>query len=249
MINAIIVDDEERGIVALQKLIERYCEGINIAGVARNIETAAELIRNLKPYVVFLDIEMPGGNGFALLDMFEKIDFEIIFVTAFHEYAVKAIRFAALDYLLKPVKIEELQAAVKSLEKKKGKESNAAGYSLLQQSMNSINAFNKIILNTSSNYFFVNLEDILYCKAEDNYTWFIMKNNDKHMISKQLKEYEELFGDHNFFRIHKSYLINMNQVIKVNKKEGASVVMANKDELPVSFRKKDHFFDLLKSFQ
>lgn len=244
MLNVIIVDDEERGIIALEKMIANYCPDLKVCGTARDITSAAALIRKEKPDAVFLDIEMPSGSGFDLLNMFEEIDFEIIFVTAFHEHAIKAIKFAALEYLLKPLNIGELKAAAEKLKKKKSK--NTEGYSLLKQSINSPNPFQKIILNTASNFFFINLEDIIYCKAEDNYTWFVMKNDERYMVSRQLKEYEELFGGHNFFRIHKSYLINMNQVVKVNKKDGASVVMANQEELPVSFRKKDDFFALLK---
>lgn len=244
---AILVDDEERGLSALNKLIENYCPQITVMALATSAAQGASLIRQLRPDVVFLDIKMPAANGFEMLRMLDEINFEIIFVTAHQEYALKAIKFAALEFLLKPVKISELQEAVEKLGRKKQTAGTGVSrYSFLKESVNGANQFNKIILSTAEDFHFISLEDIIYCQAEDNYTRFMMSNGTRHLVSKPLKEYEDLFGAHNFFRIHKSYLINMNHIEKVIKKDGAMVLMSNKEELPVSFRKKETFFSLLK---
>jgi two-component system, LytTR family, response regulator len=242
MVNAIIIDDEERGINALQQLILKYCSGLNVAAVAMNIHDGADLINEHKPDVVFLDIEMPGGNGFQLLEKFDKINFEIIFVTAYNDYAIKALRFSALDYLLKPVKIEELQNAVERLKNKQSFNQNKIQH--LKSSLADGNPFNKIVLSTTGGYCFVKIADIIYCEADENYTHFYLKDNIKHTASKPLKEYEELFERHNFYRTHKSYLVNLNQIEFVNK--DSWVIMSNRKEVPISFRKRAEFFQLIK---
>ena len=244
MIRAIIIDDEQPGVEALCELIKRYCPEIYVSGTALNVTAGANLIRQHKPDVVFLDIEMPEENGFRLLEQFTNIDFEVIFVTAYNEYAIRALRFSALDYLLKPVNIEELQNAVHRLRDKQGR---MPGYDRLQHLKDSVaesNPFHKIVLSTVAGYYFVNIADIIYCEADENYTHIFMEDQGKHTASKPLKEFSELFESHNFFRIHKSYLVNMNKVAFVNK--DLQVVMNNTKELPVSFRKRTEFFNLLK---
>lgn len=245
-IKVIIVDDEQRGITAMQKLLERYCEQIQVVAVANNINDAENKIRMLKPDVVFLDIEMPGGNGFKLLDKFDVIDFEVIFVTAFLEYAITAIKVSALDYLLKPVKILELQLAIKKV-----KEAIANKQKIQQDAnltTNNYNPLKKIILTTVEGYYPVRLEEISYCKANDNYTHFYMQNGKHHIASKPLKEFEQTLSYYNFFRIHKSFLINMDHIELVNKDNGGvTVIMDNRDELPVSFRKKEEFIEKLRT--
>lgn len=243
MIKAIIIDDEERGVDVLTGLISRYCPGVDIAGTATDIATGTSLIRQHKPDVVFLDIEMPGKSGFELLEQFGNIGFEVIFVTAYNEYAIRALRFSALDYLLKPVDIDELQAAVQRLKDKQ----HSSGHDRLHHLKDAVagsNPFHKIILSTLTGYYFVNIADIIYCEADENYTHIFLENQVKHTASKPLREFNELFNSHNFFRIHKSYLVNMNKVAMVNK--DMQVVMNNKTELPLSLRKKAEFFNLLK---
>jgi len=245
-IKVIIIDDERRGITALQKLLEKYCEHITVIATADNISEGEKIIRNLQPHVVFLDIEMPGGDGFKLLEAFEKIDFEVIFVTAFQEYAIKAIKFLASDYLLKPVKISELQETIRkvrgNLVKRQPKQITRSS------SDNNSNSFNKLILTTLEGYYPVSLEEITYCRADDSYTHFYMQNGKHYIVSRQLKEFEQTLSAYNFFRIHKSFLVNMNHIELINKADGGiTVVMNNKDELPVSFRKKDEFIGKLKT--
>ena len=241
--NAILVDDEERGIVALKGLLNRYCTEITIVSSATDIFTAAALIRKHKPDVVFLDIAMPGGNGFQLLDMFEVIDFEVIFVTAYQEYAINALKLSALDYLLKPVNIGELQLAVRKLiEKRKG--SDRINLQHFKDTWSKSLPLNKIVISDASGHHFLDINDIVYCEADENYTHFFLLNNRKYTTSKALKDYEEIFMQHHFFRTHKSYLVNLNHVAAVNK--DFLIITSIGAELPLSFRKRGEFFNLLK---
>lgn len=240
---AIIIDDEERGIDVLARLIDHYCPEINVVSTATDILTAATGIRQHRPDVVFLDIAMPGGNGFQLLELFDQIDFEIIFVTAYHEYAIKALRFAALDYLLKPVNINELQQACKRLQLKRGQK-HILPIRQLRETLIQGAPLNKIVLSDMTGHYFVNIHDIIYCEADENYTHIYMTGDLKYTVSRPLKEYGELFERHHFFRIHKSFLINLGQVAFVNK--DFQVIMNNRKELPLSFRKRTEFFNLLK---
>lgn len=247
MLKSIIVDDEERGIDALGELIRTYCPGLQVAATATDIDAAATLIRQHRPDILFLDIAMPGGNGFQLLERLEQIDFGVVFVTAYHEYAVRALRFSALDYLLKPVSVDELQQAVQRFRNRHEQVGNSRRYAYLKETLAEGNPFHKIVLSTTTGYYFVKIADIVYCEADENYTHFFMDDGARHTASRPLKEFEELLERQYFFRIHKSYLINLNQVSFVNK--DAWVVMSNRKELPVSSRKRTEFFSLLKGMR
>ena len=244
-LKAIIVDDEERGVIVLQQLLEQYCTGIKVVGTATSITDAEVRVGELRPDVVFLDIEMPGGNGFKLLERLEQVTFDVVFVTAYNQYAIKAIRFAALDYLLKPVKIDELQEAVERVRKNRTRK-DIEKYGFLKEAFGKANTFSKIMLPSLDQYHLVKLEDILYCKASDNYTNFYTRSGKHYLVTRQLKEYEELLSAHGFFRIHKTYLVNINHVERINKTDGLTVVMSNQEELPVAFRKKDEFLERLR---
>lgn len=246
-IRALIVDDEVRGISVLEQMIEKYCEGVCVEGTATNITDAEKLLKRQAPDVLFLDIEMPGGDSFQLLEKFEKISFQVVFVTAYHEYAIKAIKFSALDYLLKPVKIADLQAALEKVRKRMHNNADHRDqFDHFRSMINEPNPFKKIILSTMDGFFPVRVEEIIYCRADDSYTHFYLAGNKHNVVSKGLKEFEEMFANYNFFRIHKSYLINLNHIERINKADGVTVVMSNSDELPVSFRKKDEFIGVIK---
>ncbi len=246
MIKAIIIDDEERGINVLSKLIKSYCPEIQLVGAAVNIDEAICLVRQHRPGVIFIDIEMPGRNGFQVLEQFEKADAEIIFVTAHSEYAIKALRIPAFDYLLKPVSIDELQRAVQRLINKQAGAGIYNHFQRLKDTLTDGNPFHKIILSTVNGYYFVQVADIIYCEADENYTHLFLEGQVKYTVSRPLKEFVDMFEAHNFFRIHKSYLINLNKAVYVNR--DSSVIMNNKKELPIAFRKRAEFFDLLKDF-
>ena len=245
-IKAAIIEDEIRGAEALKTLLETYCEDVTVAGIAHNITDGKALIDETEPDVVFLDIEMPGGSGFDLLQPMKEVNFSIIFVTAYEEYAVKAIKFSAMDYLLKPVMIPDLRETVEKAKKIQAVK-NMERLHLLHDVIDRANPFNKMILTTMEGFYPVKLEHILYCKADDSYTHFYLQDGKHHLVSKQLKEFEEMLVSHNFFRIHKSYLINLNHVEIVNRINGFTVVMTNKDHLPIASRKKDEFIDRLKN--
>lgn len=246
-ITAILIDDEERGIDVLAKFINNYCPELTVLACANDIATAEIAIRQHKPDVVFLDIAMPGGNGFQLLEKFGHVDFEVIFVTAYNDYAIKALRFAALDYLLKPINVLDLQNAVQKLQARLVQKASNESIHHLKELLAQEIPFPKIVVSDLNGHYFVNVDDIIYCEADENYTYFYMKDRSKYTVSKTLKEFERLFEKHHFFRIHKSYLINLNHVSLINK--DFLVVMSNKTELPLSFRKRAEFFNMLKTLQ
>ncbi len=245
MIKAVIIDDEQRAINVLGKLISHYCPDLQLVGTAADTLDAIELIRNQKPEVIFIDVEMHERNAFQLLEQFERIDFEIIFVTAHSEYAIRAFRFSAFDYLMKPVCIDDLCSVARRLvQKHEQKHMQQLHHHKKEQP--EANPLNKIVLGTANGFYFVQLSDIIYCEADENYTHIFMEGQVKHTASKPLKEFVDLFQEHNFFRIHKSYLVNLNKITFINK--DCSVIMNNRKELPVSFRKRTEFFNYLKCY-
>lgn len=244
---AVIIDDEINGIEVMEQMLALFCPGIKVIGTALNIDHATQLINIQKPDLVFLDIEMPGGSGFELLDRLNHPDIEIIFVTAYQEYAIKAIKYSALEYLLKPVQAIELIESVKKLTKKRpGKITEQYRYLTEQLSGNESMA-RKIILPTLEEYSFVNISDIVYCESDNTYTLFYLTNGKRPVISKNLKEYEELLTPHNFFRIHRSYLINVSHIQKIDKRNGYSVLLSNGDSLPVAVRKRNTFLEYINT--
>jgi two-component system LytT family response regulator len=216
-----------------------------VVGNADSIGPAEELIRKMKPDLVFLDVEMPFGNGFDLLEKFEKINFSVIFSTAYDHYAVKAIKINALDYLLKPVDINDLKIAVGKVEGKL-KESNSDTTWQLEALLNNIKEkglVKKIAVPSLNGLTFINIEEIVRCESDVNYTNIFLTDRKKITVSKPLKEYEELLSEYNFFRIHNSALINMIHVKQYIKGEGGYLVMSDGVSVEVSRRKKAEFLD------
>jgi two-component system LytT family response regulator len=245
MIDAVIIDDEQHGIEAMYELLNIYCPHIKVTGTARHIIEGYEKIVKLKPQVVFLDVEMPGGNGFDLLAKFDPIDFDIIFVTAYHEYAIKALQFSAIDYILKPVRVEDLKMAIERLNHKTILNQQAR-YEALKENLTHLHAIDRIILPSQDEYNFVKIADIVFCEADNNYTKFHLADGKTKMVSRTLKEYEIMLEGQNFYRIHKSYLANMAHLTRVVKADGMSIFMSNGKELPVSLRRRDEFSEYLK---
>jgi two-component system LytT family response regulator len=243
MLIAIIVDDEQKSQENLQGIIHEFVEDISVVALCKNVAGAIEALKIHKPYIVFLDIQMKGETGFDLLSKIDKIDFEIIFVTAYAEYAIKAIKFSAIDYLLKPIDIEELKMAIgKVAERRTGKIVKRLG--ILQDHLsNTGHDHSKIALPTSDGLVFIHIRDIIYCQASSSYTIFFTTDNKQHVVCRTLKEYEELLADHNFFRIHHSYLVNLNMIKKYVKGDGGYVILNNDVSLDVSKRKKVDFLN------
>ncbi|MBT1686346.1 LytR/AlgR family response regulator transcription factor [Dawidia soli] len=241
MITSIIVDDELKSRESLKILLEDFCENVTVKALCQNIAEAIEAIQENKPDVVFLDIQLQRETGFDLLTRLPEIDFEVIFTTAYSEYAIKAFRFSAIDYLLKPIDIEELKRALTKVEKRKG-DTIATRLQQLMQNLRTGSTDNyKLTLPTSDGLLFVKIQDILYCEASSNYTEITFADGKKCIVSRTLKEYEDLLADHNFYRIHNSYLINLNAIKKYVRGEGGYVIMNNDKSLDVSKRKKEGF--------
>lgn len=242
-LNAILVEDEETSRAILRNYLTKYCPNISIIGEAANVEEALLLIRNNDLDVVFLDVEMPYGNAFDLLDKVGHIDFETIFVTAYNHYAIEALNAHASYYLMKPISIDELIKAVDYVTEIKAKE-EALQDQVLVPKTNAVNG--KITIPQQDGFEVLETANILYCKADDNYTEIYLNNNKKKLVSKTLKYIEESLKDGNFARVHKSYLVNVNEVVKYVKGKGGSVVLSNGKEIMVSASKKA---DLLAYFK
>jgi two-component system LytT family response regulator len=240
MLKAIIVDDELKARENLQILLQDFVKGIEVVALCQNINEAVEAVEIHSPHVVFLDIQLQRETGFDLLTKFEELNFEVIFTTAYTEYAIKAFKFSAIDYLLKPIDIDELKKAVSKVEKRVTQNSTKQLTQLVQQLKNGPDF--RIALPTLDGLVFVNVQDILYCEAASNYTQ-IFTAEEKYVVSKTLKEYDELLSDYNFFRIHNSYLININSIKKYVKGDGGYVVLNNNTSLDVSKRKKEAFLN------
>jgi two-component system LytT family response regulator len=246
MIKTVLVDDEVHCLDTLTILLQEYCPQVQILEQCRSAEAALNAINRLKPQLVFLDIEMPGMNGFELLEQFEEIPFSVIFTTSYDQYAIKAIRFSALDYLLKPVDSKELIAAVHKVQAQKQLATAEQFQMLLTQVQHKGTGFKKVAVPTSDGFELIPAEQILRCEADDNYTHIHLKNKAKITACRTLKEVEEQLHDFSFFiRVHHSYIINLNEVTKYVRGEGGYVIMSNGSSVSVSRSRKDA---LLKYF-
>ena len=244
MIKTIIIDDEQNSREALANLVKSYCPELQVVSTASSVAEGIQAIKKEKPDLVFLDIEMPDKNGFDLLAQLDTIDFEVIITTGYEQYAVKAFKTVALDYLLKPIDINELELAVnKVLEKGKKRKVNKNFDVFIQNWKSGGNE--QIALASSEGFVFVKVKDIIYCKGDGAYTYFFIKDMPRVTVSKNLKEFEELLKDQSFFRVHKSYLINLNEMKKYIRGDGGYVVMSNGDNVDVSKRKKESFLSNL----
>ena len=234
MLKAVIIEDESSSREILRNYLAKYCKNVDVLGEAASVREGLELLAESEPDVVFLDVEMPFGNAFDLLDQLPERSFETVFVTAYNTYALEALNNHAAYYLMKPINIDELIKSVSYVAEIKEKE-NALEDRILKSKLNK--AEGKITLPQQDGFLVLNISDILYCKADDNYTEIYLVNK-KLLVSKTLKYFEEALIDYPFARIHKSYLVNVNEVIKYRKGKGGSVIVSNGKELSVSASKK-----------
>jgi len=242
-LTAIIVEDEETSRQILKNYLKKYCPNVTVLGEAENTEEALVLIRNNDLDLVFLDVEMPYGNAFDLLDKVGDINFETVFVTAYNHYAIDALNAHASYYLMKPISIDELIKAVDYVTEIKTKE-DALQNQVLVPKTNTVNG--KITIPQQNGFEVINTADILYCKADDNYTEIYLNTNKKKLVSKTLKYFEDTLKDTSFARVHKSYLVNVNEVVKYRKGKGGSVVLSNGKEVMVSASKKSNLLSYFK---
>ncbi len=252
MIKAILIDDDQNLREGMKGLLERFAPNIKIIGEADSVATGIEVMDTLKPQVVFLDIQLNDGTGFDILEQLAAkngaIKSNIVFITAHEQYAIKAFRFSALDFLLKPVDPDELQKVIVKIESVLEKTNDYAHIDLLLENIRKkVDNFKRIALSTSDGIHLFDISDIIRCESEDNYTKFYIKNNKPVMISKTLKEYEELLTEHGFERIHQSHLINLNYLKSYIKKDGGYVIMADESHLPISQRKRERLQEILKT--
>lgn len=233
-LNAVIVEDEAGSREILRNYVAKYCKDVILMGEAANIEQGLDLVEKVAPDLVFLDVEMPFGNAFDFLDQLPDRTFETVFVTAYNQYAMEALNNHAAYYLMKPINIDELIKAVSYVREIKEKE-DALEDKILSPKLKKVDG--KITLPQQDGFQVLNVADILFCKADDNYTEIYLDNK-KLLVSKTLKYFEEALSDFTFARIHKSYLVNVNEVVKYKKGKGGSVVISNGKELLVSASKK-----------
>lgn len=246
-ITAVLIDDEMNNVDNLHQLLRRHCPEVQVLATALNAEEGRQIILEHQPELVLLDIEMPGKNGFDLLRSLPQYDFEVIFVTAYDQYGIQAVKFAAIDYILKPINPDELQIAInKVIAKNRSKKHNL-------QLENFIRIFQqqkedqRIALPTQKETRFIATGDIIRCESFNNYTSFILVNSEKIMVSKPIYEYEELLGNYGFIRCHQSHLVNKKYIKSLKKEDGGYLLMENGEQIPVSRAKKDFVSDALKN--
>lgn len=238
-IKAILADDEEISWKTLQNLLQMVSVPVEIQAVAKNVAETVAAIKTHDPDLLFLDIAMPDGDGFKVLEQTEDYAYEVIFITAHHEYAIRAFEFAALHYLLKPVNVTDLNEVLERFENRRKNKSYTERFNILKNGLK--DQYSKIALPTQDSILFVDVEDIIRCEASHNYTIFYLKNGSHVIMSKSLRHYEQLLSNHTFFRIHDKHLVNLRYVAKYQRGKGGSAVLTDGSELEVSVRKKDDF--------
>lgn len=243
IIRAIIIEDEPEAQAMLQALLEKYCPNVQLLGAASNVQEGVALIKATQPDLVFLDIEMPGEKGLFLFQYFEQVDFEVIFTTAYDEYAINAIRLSALDYLLKPIGLEELQTALQQFQKKRSNQQLHTA--LYQQLTQQANLPKRLALPSKNSFVFLEVEQIMYCQADGSYSTFVTCGGKKHLVAKPLKEYADLLENLGFVRVHRSAIINLHYVDELIRTRPQSVVMKDQQRLPLAQSRKDHLMTKL----
>ena len=249
MIRCVIIDDENNSLEMMEWLLSTYCPQVSILAMCNSGTQGIEAIRRHQPDVVFLDIEMPHMNGFDMLEQFEKLNFDVVFCTAYDQFAIKAFKYSALNYLLKPVDPEDLQETIRRIEGKQTAPSREQIDLLLQQLRQAAKpTASRIALTTNDGMIFVPTGDILYCEAESNYTKVVLNGGKKMIVAKVLKEIDEALSGEDFFRIHNSYLININHIKKYVRGDGGYVVMDDDMTISISRSRRQAFMEMFSRF-
>lgn len=244
-IKAILVDDELNSLQNLQNKLEGFCPDVTVVAISQRPEEAIGLIRQWKPDVVFLDIEMPRMSGFRMLEELGEYDFDIIFTTAYNHYSIDAIRISAFDYLIKPIGIEELQQAVERLKKTLFRNTREK-IDILNSSLSDLKSQeNKIAISTSEGIEFIPIKEIIHIESKSNYSKIYLHNHKTLVVTRILKEFEEMLGPYNFYRVHNSHLINLNYLHKYIRSQGGQVVLDDGTVLDISRRKKEEFLKMI----
>lgn len=241
MIKAIIVDDEKHCIDDVMRLLQKVQDKIVLIGTATNVEDALNLVNEKEPDLVFLDVQLGNKTGFDFLKFFKNIPFEIIFTTAFEKYAIDAFKFSAFDYLLKPIDLEVFNNTILRFGNKYNNDHQQKKIEVLFDALQKETLPKKLILPTLTGFELIRISDILYCKGDVNYSHIQLMDNNRFVVSKTLKSIEELLTEHEFYRIHKTYLVNLNHIKKYHKGKGGYVTLTDGSDLTISQRKKDGF--------
>jgi two-component system LytT family response regulator len=240
----VIIDDEENARQTIAKMIDQECDDVKVVAEADSIKSGIDVLNSYQPDVVLLDIQLPDGTGFDLLDEIDSHDFKLIFITAFEEYAVKAFKFSAIDYLLKPFDPDEVKKAFVRAREALDKEDTQLKLNAFLSNIENISKeVKKIVLKTSESIHLVNVQDIIRCQSDCNYTNFYLYGGKKLIVSKTLKEYDNMLSSYGFYRIHQSHLVNLNYMDYFNK-ENERIVLKDGSEVPVSHRKKDQLIKI-----
>jgi len=244
-VRTIVIDEDKKAAEAIAKIINNDCNGFSVIGIANDVKKGVALINRHKPDLVTLDINLPDGTGFDILRKVEDIDFKLVFITTFEEHALKAIKFSAIDYILKPIDKLELIAAFRKVKAIFRKENNrVVPDTFLSRISDKPNGHKRIALKTSDDIHLVKVNEIIRCESEGSYTTFFFKGGKKLLVSKNLKEYEGLLSGYGFFRAHHSHLINCSFIQRFHKAGGGLIYMSDRSEIPVSVRKKEHLLKL-----
>lgn len=243
---ALIIDNEEPIRAALRELLAALCPQVTAVYEADGVASGVTAVKEHQPDVVFLDVEMNDGTGFDLISKLTPVSFELVFITAHNKYAVDAFRMSAIDFLLKPFSGADVVRSVERAGQQIRSKDIARQLQVLQESLGSIkNAEKKIVLRDSDSFYFINVHDIIRCEADGAYTRFHISGMKEILISKRLKEYEDMLGSYNFIRVHHSHLINLRQVVRFDKADGGALIMTNTDNVPVSQRKREVLLEAL----
>jgi len=246
MIKAVLIDDVKNSRVTLADDLKTYCPEIRIEGEAESVKTGIALIKEVKPDIVFLDIELDDGTGFNILEAFEKIYFKIIFITGLDSYGIKAIKFSAIDYLLKPVDPDDLVKAIEKYKESEMRHDMKINVDYLLENIRGIKPkFKRLALNSADKVHMVNIDDIIRCESQSNYTLFYINGGEQILVTKSLKEYENLLEEYSFLRVHHSHLINLNYLKEYIKTDGGYAIMTDNSNVPVSVRKRENLLKVL----
>ena len=244
MIEAIIIDDEKSSQITLKNMVTEFCDDIKIVATIGSVAEGIKAINKHQPDLVFLDVEMPVHNGFTLFDHFTEPSFNVIFTTAFQKYAIKAFRFSAIDYLLKPINLDDLKTAIKKVSSKKEVDATKEKLQTLKANLN--NNCNKLALPTMEGYHFIEIKDIIRCESQNNYTFFHLANGKKILVSRTLKIFSKMLEDHNFFRTSRSDLVNLNHIVTFGRQKNPTLTLTDDTQLTISIRRKEAFLKVIE---
>ena len=249
MIRCVLIDDESNSLEMMEWLLKTYCPQVKIEAMCNAASKGIEAINKYKPDLVFLDIEMPHMNGFDMLEQFDKLSFDVVFCTAYDQFAIRAFKYSALNYLLKPIDPEDLKETIRRIEERKSTPSKEQIELLFQNIKQTVKpTAQRIALTTGDGMIFVPTQDIIYCQAESNYTSVVLAGGKKIVVSKVLKDIDEALSGPDFFRVHNSYLINLNQISKFVRGDGGYVIMADGATVSISRSRRQEFMELFEKF-